>query len=55
MLVGEGHHLDGKFAAFGKVRSGIEVADTINRAPLDGEKPVKPVRINRALVAQCPK
>lgn len=55
ILVGEGHHLDGKFAAFGKVKSGMEVADTINRAPLDGEKPEKPVRINRALVAQCPK
>ena len=54
ILVGEGPHLNGKFAAFGRVRRGIEVADSINGAPTDGDKPVKPVRINRATVAQCP-
>ena len=53
ILVGEGAHLNGKFAAFGKVRKGIEVADTINHAPIEGDKPVKPVRINRAVVAPC--
>jgi peptidyl-prolyl cis-trans isomerase B (cyclophilin B) len=53
ILVGEGPHLNSKFAAFGKVRNGIEVADAINAAPTDGEKPVRPVRINRAVVAQC--
>lgn len=55
ILVGEGQHLNGKFAAFGRVRKGIEVADVINHAALDGDKPVKPVRINRAVVAPCPK
>lgn len=55
ILVGAGHHLDGKFAAFGRVLSGIEVADTINQAPADGEKPEKPVRINRAVVVPCKK
>lgn len=55
ILVGEGQHLNTKFAAFGTVRKGIEVADAINSAPTDGEKPVTPVRINRAVVAQCPK
>jgi cyclophilin family peptidyl-prolyl cis-trans isomerase len=53
ILVGEGHHLDGKFAAFGRVVKGIEVADAINHAALDGEKPVKAVQIKRALVAPC--
>ncbi len=53
ILVGEGKHLDGKFSAFGRVTKGIEVADTINRADLQGEKPDKPVRINRAVVAPC--
>lgn len=53
ILVGQGHHLDGKFAAFGRVRKGIEVADQINDAPANGETPEKPVRINRAVVAQC--
>jgi peptidyl-prolyl cis-trans isomerase B (cyclophilin B) len=55
ILVGTGSHLDGKFAAFGTVTKGIEVADQINQAPADGEKPNKPVRINRALVAVCKK
>jgi len=53
ILVGDGHHLDGKFSAFGRVIRGIEVADTINNAEADGDKPNKPVRINRAVVAPC--
>ncbi len=55
ILVGDGHHLDGKFTAFGRVIKGIEVADVINRAPAEGEKPEKPVRINHALIAPCSK
>jgi len=55
ILVGDGPHLDGKFSAFGRVTKGIEVADAINHAPVDGEKPNKPVRINHALVAPCKK
>jgi peptidyl-prolyl cis-trans isomerase B (cyclophilin B) len=55
ILVGAGPHLDSKFAAFGTVTRGIEVADAINRAPADGEKPQKPVKINRAIVAPCKK
>src|SRR5262245_60177978 len=55
ILVGNGSHLDGKFSAFGQVTKGIEVADQINQAPADGEKPEKPVRINRALVSACKK
>ena len=55
ILVGDGHHLDGKFSAFGKVRKGIEVADAINKAEVEGDKPAKPVRINRALVTACEK
>jgi peptidyl-prolyl cis-trans isomerase B (cyclophilin B) len=55
ILVGDGHHLDGKFSAFARVTKGIEVADVINKAPAEGEKPNKPVRINRALVTPCKK
>ena len=53
ILVGEGSHLDGKFAGFGRVIRGIEVADAINRAPAESEKPNVPVRITRAEVAPC--
>lgn len=55
ILVGDGSHLDGKFAAFGRVASGMEVADAINREPADGDKPQVPVRIKRATVASCTK
>ena len=55
ILVGEGRHLDSKFAAFGRVKKGIEVADAINRAPAELEKPEKPVRIDRAIVSPCVK
>jgi len=55
ILVGPGPHLDSKFSAFGTVTKGIEVADAINQAPVEGEKPEKPVKINRALVTPCKK
>jgi peptidyl-prolyl cis-trans isomerase B (cyclophilin B) len=55
ILVGPGPHLDSKFSAFGSVTKGLEVADEINHAPADGEKPNKPVKINRAVVAPCKK
>ncbi len=54
ILVGEGAHLDGVFAAFGRVRAGMDVADKINAAPLEGDNPENPVRLRRAIVAPCP-
>jgi len=55
MLVSDAPHLDGTFAAFGRVARGMEVVDAINHATVEGEKPVKPVRIVRAVVAPCAK
>jgi peptidyl-prolyl cis-trans isomerase B (cyclophilin B) len=55
ILVGEASTLDGKFAAFGRVREGMEVVDAINGMQTEDEKPVKPVRITRAVVAPCTK
>jgi peptidyl-prolyl cis-trans isomerase B (cyclophilin B) len=55
ILVGDGPHLDGKFAAFGRVIRGMEVADAINRAELEGERPLVPVRLKRATVERCEK
>ncbi len=54
ILVGTGTHLDGKFAAFGRVKTGMDVADAINRAAVTEEKPEKPVRIKKASVYNCP-
>ncbi|MDT5121611.1 MAG: hypothetical protein QOC96_1093 [Acidobacteriota bacterium] len=55
ILVGEATQLDGKFSAFGRVTQGMEVVDAINKAPVEDEKPVQPVRITRAVVEQCEK
>ena len=55
ILVGPGPHLDSKFAAFGTVTKWMEVVDAINQAPAEGEKPEKPVKINRAVVVPCKK
>ena len=55
ILVGEAAQLDGKFSAFGRVTSGMDVVDAINKAETEGEKPVKPVRLTRAVVEQCSK
>ncbi len=42
-------HLDGQYAAFGKVVEGIEVVDEIAAVPTDrSDKPLSPVRIKRA-------
>lgn len=55
ILVASAPHLDSKFAAFGTVTKGMEVVDAINQAPADGDKPEKPVKINRAVVSPCKK
>jgi peptidyl-prolyl cis-trans isomerase B (cyclophilin B) len=58
ILVGDGSHLDNKFAAFGRVTRGMEIVDAMNKAALGGERgetPDKPVRITRAVVKTCEK
>ena len=53
ILLNDAPHLDGTFAAFGRVRAGMEVVDKIAAGDLDGEKPKHPVRLRRARVALC--
>ncbi|MGB7070861.1 MAG: peptidylprolyl isomerase [Pyrinomonadaceae bacterium] len=55
ILAGNGSHLDGTFAGFGRVTSGMDVVDIINKAEVVDEKPAKPVRIKKATVAACAK
>jgi peptidyl-prolyl cis-trans isomerase B (cyclophilin B) len=54
ILISSASHLDGTFAAFGRVTSGMDVVDAINKMPVEGDKPTKPVRIKHATVAACP-
>ena len=53
ILLNDSPHLDGTFAAFGRVTSGMDVVDRIAAGELEGEKPKTPVRIRRAAVARC--
>lgn len=53
ILLGSGSHLDGTFAAFGRVIKGMEVVDAIAKMPVNAEKPEKPVRIKKATVSHC--
>src|SRR5215216_2147804 len=53
ILVSAAPFLDGKFAAFGRGTKGIEVVDSINKAPVTDEKPSKPVRVRKASLAAC--
>lgn len=54
ILIREAPSLDGTFAAFGRVTQGMDIVDAINKKPVEGDKPTKPVRITRATVAPCP-
>ena len=53
ILLNDSPHLDGTFAAFGRVTSGMDVVDKVAAGELEGEKPKNPVRIRRAAVARC--
>ncbi len=53
ILVDAAPSLDGKFAALGRVTRGMDVVDTINKVPVENEKPAKPVRIKKASVRAC--
>jgi peptidyl-prolyl cis-trans isomerase B (cyclophilin B) len=53
ILVDAASSLDGSFAAFGRVTKGMEVVDAINKMPVEGDKPVKPVRLKKAIIQSC--
>jgi peptidyl-prolyl cis-trans isomerase B (cyclophilin B) len=55
ILLNTASQLDGKFSAFGRVTRGMDVVEAINKAPVEGEKPVKAVVIKRAIVEPCEK
>ena len=51
IMVDDAPHLDGEYAAFGKVIEGMETADAIVRAPKDrNDKPIMPQRMKKVTV-----
>jgi len=54
ILVNAASHLDKTFTVFARVTKGMDVVDGINRAAVEGEKPLTPVRIGSAVVFACP-
>jgi peptidyl-prolyl cis-trans isomerase B (cyclophilin B) len=55
ILVSEAAHLNGTFSAFARVTKGMDVVDKINHGEVEGDKPVKPVRLTRASIITCTK
>jgi peptidyl-prolyl cis-trans isomerase B (cyclophilin B) len=53
ILVSAAPTLDGKFAAFGRVTKGMDVVEVINKMPVIGDKPEKPVRLRKASLVTC--
>ena len=51
VMVAPAPHLDGEYAAFGKVIEGLETAEAIVRAPRDrNDKPIMPQRMKKVTV-----
>ncbi|HUL74419.1 MAG TPA: peptidylprolyl isomerase [Vicinamibacterales bacterium] len=50
ICVGECHSLDGKYAAFARVASGMDVITAIAAAPVDGETPKERIVVTRVTV-----
>jgi peptidyl-prolyl cis-trans isomerase B (cyclophilin B) len=50
---GDASFLDGKYTAFGKLKSGLEVVDKIVKAPRDGnDRPQNPVKIKKITIEE---
>ena len=51
VMVADAPHLDGEYAAFGKITEGLDVADAIVSVPTDrADKPLEPVVIKTIIV-----
>jgi cyclophilin family peptidyl-prolyl cis-trans isomerase len=53
ILVDSAPNLDGTFSAFGRVTHGMDVVDAINKSPVTGEKPDRPVRLKMGKITSC--
>jgi peptidyl-prolyl cis-trans isomerase B (cyclophilin B) len=47
---GDASHLDGQYTIFGELVSGLDVLDKIATAPVNGERPVDPIKMDSVTV-----
>lgn len=52
LVLGPAPHLDGQYAAFGRVVSGMEVLDAFEKEEVDGEKPKRRLEVTEATIDQ---
>lgn len=50
IVTGDAGSLDGKYTAFGRLVDGLAVVEAIEQTPVDGEAPVKPIRLERVRI-----
>lgn len=50
ICLGNASSLDGQYTVFGRVDSGLEVVEAIERVPLDGETPVERLEVTRVRI-----
>jgi cyclophilin family peptidyl-prolyl cis-trans isomerase len=54
ILLGDAPHLDGKYTVFGRLETGEDVLDLIERVARKGSQPVMPIVVRRAEVVDTP-
>jgi peptidyl-prolyl cis-trans isomerase B (cyclophilin B) len=52
IVTGRAHALDGKYSAFGKVESGLDVVEKIEAVALNGEEPVQRVELRKVTLVR---
>ena len=50
LMLGDAPHLDGKYSAFGRIVSGLEVLDAFEKEEMDGETPKRRLEILEAVI-----
>jgi peptidyl-prolyl cis-trans isomerase B (cyclophilin B) len=52
IVTGDAPSLDGKYTAFGRVIEGVDVVETIERTPVNGEAPVTRIEVRTVTIVK---